>query len=94
MRRDPTRNQSEAGAPQTSRTGRALEASADELWGAPTYLPRARVGILGRFGDYGARDYVSTPIVARRGYQGLAPLSLQPEFTPPPPWETGGIRGG
>lgn len=87
MKRDPTRNQSEYGTPQVSREGAALQASADELRGVPTWLPRARVGILGRYGDYRPRDYVSVPVVHRRGYQGLAPLSLQSVVNPPAPWE-------
>lgn len=88
MRRDPRRNQAEFGTPQASREGVALRASADDLLGRPTWLPRARVGILGRYGDYRARDYVSVPVVHRRGYQGLAPLSLQAELDPPKPWVT------
>ena len=94
MNRDPRRNQSEEGTPRVSVTGRTLARNADDVWGAPTWLPRARVGILGRWGDYGARDYVSVPVVHRRGYQGLAPLDLPPAFDPAPPWETGGLRGG
>jgi hypothetical protein len=87
MARNPQRNQSEEGTPQASREGVALRVDAVELRGEPTYLPRARVGILGRFGDFQNPGYVSVPVVHRRGYQGLAPLELQVEVSAPPPWE-------
>lgn len=86
MRRDPTYNQSEHGTPQSSVTGLAFYESADELLGAPTYLPYTPVGIPGRFGEAGNVDSVGTPLVVQRGYAGLAPMELQPEVVPPDPW--------
>lgn len=87
MMRNPLRNQAEQGTPQASRLGRELRADAVELRGAPTYLPRAPVGMLGRFGDFRNPSYAAVPVVHRRGYQGLAPLRLQVVVTPPLPWE-------
>lgn len=89
---NPTGNQSEHGVPQVSREGQTMRANLPVLdaGGYPTYLPYRRIGIPGRYGDAGNVDSVAIPVVHRRGYAGLAPLELQPEVIPPPPWLTGG----
>jgi hypothetical protein len=83
---DPTRNQSEFGAPQRSDFGNALERGAFLLYGNQTLLP----------GPYHFEDQVGTvqvstysiiPVIQdKNDFGGEVPLSVAPKYTRPAPW--------
>lgn len=88
---DPTRNQSEFGAPQTSRYGSSFEHT--RLIGHPTYLP-GPYHYRNMAGDVLQPFYTVVPVVwDNMGFGGQVPLSQSPRYQRPAPWNRPSAQG-
>jgi hypothetical protein len=83
---DPTLNQSEYGAPQTSEQGYALRNSGGPLLGDQTFLP-GPFHYLNQVGSVRQPHYTFVSVFHdTEAFGGQVPLSESPTYVRPAPW--------